>query len=564
MGSDSEEMLAKRFKSSSLDEVLEIFSTYSDPAPNYSRAKVIKQEVDEEAASPVKFSDRYSHILVKETMVVEDDGIKALVGDSFVKQGEVANDTTKDLRVAKMSEVLRELEHLKRQLHYRFSEKEKECRNLKELYEDLKSKSDPDADFENEVKTVIKMKQQKIVELEKALEESRKENEHDSGDNELLLINIRLKKDLEEKNSEIKVMEERVNHVKELVSVSYGRVKEVKEKEEHFKNLKLENEHLRERVEILAEELKERDVKIDILKETNANLEQEVSLTIETSRDMDDDTAEDALEDKNEEIFHLKDKVESLTSQNSSLQNMRTENNHLESLLKQREEEIEVLKENQTDRNNIKKYEAILIEKDKELFSLKEQNSNGALNDLKTEYKMYFNELEQKAQQFLNLIKDQQEEINTLKKQKVVGPIKPVQTQAPTTPARFLRPVKSQVPFSASAKARLGNLSDINVQRMQESPPPHLSIPSPNLLPDLVSSSKSGVAQYDQAPRYYQGQLPPLSLSSTFGPSQTLQPTRTHLQSTQPFQPAPPLQPPQSFLSYPGDIPVLQGPFNFD
>merc|ERR1719318_1011065 len=234
---------------------------------------------------------------------------------------------------------------------------------------------------------------------------------------------------------------------------------------------------------------------------------------------MDDDTAEDALEEKNEEIFQLKEKLESLASENSSLENMRTENNHLESQLKQREKEIEVLKE---------------------------QNSNGALNHLKTEYKTYFNELEQKTQQFLNLIKEQEEEIKTLKKQKMLAPIKPVQTQAPQT--RFLRPVKSQVPVSASAKARLGNLAGINVQKRLQSPP-HL--PAPNLLPDLVSSSKSGVAQYDQAPRYFQGQLPPLSLSSTFGPSQTI---RTNLQSTQPFQPPQSLQPAQPFLSFPGDI----------
>merc|ERR1719318_579327 len=274
---------------------------------------------------------------------------------------------------------------------------------------------------------------------------------------------------------------------------------------------------------------------------------------------MDDDTAEDALEEKNEEIFQLKEKLESLASENSSLENMRTENNHLESQLKQREKEIEVLKENQTDRNQIKKYEAILIEKDNELFSLKEQNSNGALNNLKTEYKTYFNELEQKTQQFLNLIKKQEDEIKTLKKQKMLAPIKPVQTQAPQT--RFLRPVKSQVPLSATAKARLDNLAGINVHKRLQSPP-HL--PAPNLLPDLVSSSKSGVAQYDQAPRYFQGQLPPLSLSSTFGPSQTIQPTRTNLQSTQPFQPPQSLQPAQPFLSFPGDIPVLQGPFNFN
>ena len=85
---DSDESSAKKFKSSSLDEVLEIFSTFSvPPVQNNVMVKEEPAESDRE---------RYAHIMVKETLVEEDDllerdknyGIRALVGNSFIHQDE--------------------------------------------------------------------------------------------------------------------------------------------------------------------------------------------------------------------------------------------------------------------------------------------------------------------------------------------------------------------------------------------------------------------------------------------------------------------------------------------
>ena len=94
---EDEEISAKRFKSNSLDEVLEIFSTFTGPAPpSSSYLPVIKQEmeVDEHGRPVERLEDRYSHILVKEKLVDVDDGINALVGDSFGRPSEDTCDDT--------------------------------------------------------------------------------------------------------------------------------------------------------------------------------------------------------------------------------------------------------------------------------------------------------------------------------------------------------------------------------------------------------------------------------------------------------------------------------------
>ena len=99
---EDEEISAKRFKSNSLDEVLEIFSTFTEPTPPTSYLPVIKQEmeVDEHGRLVERLEDRYSHILVKEKLVDVDDGINALVGDSFGRPSEdTCDDTNNEDRV---------------------------------------------------------------------------------------------------------------------------------------------------------------------------------------------------------------------------------------------------------------------------------------------------------------------------------------------------------------------------------------------------------------------------------------------------------------------------------
>ena len=84
---------AKRIKSSSLDEVLEIFSTFAEPPVQSSLTNKIKQEIDD-IDSPVRFGERYAHIMMKETLVDEDEllerdrhnGMTALVGNNFIKK----------------------------------------------------------------------------------------------------------------------------------------------------------------------------------------------------------------------------------------------------------------------------------------------------------------------------------------------------------------------------------------------------------------------------------------------------------------------------------------------
>eukprot|EP00091_Calanus_sinicus_P007736 TRINITY_DN18956_c0_g1_i1.p1 TRINITY_DN18956_c0_g1~~TRINITY_DN18956_c0_g1_i1.p1 ORF type:complete len:192 (+),score=46.78 TRINITY_DN18956_c0_g1_i1:62-637(+) len=170
---DPDESSAKKFKSSSLDEVLEIFSTFS--VPPVQKNVALKEEPGESDM------DWYAHIMVKETLVEEDDllerdkncRIRALVGNSFIHQEAqiVSNVSENDPDSAgRRTQVLDELEILGKLVSRKFLEKEREFKELKFRYDELKSKSVQDEEFENEVKAVLKLKQDRILELESELE----------------------------------------------------------------------------------------------------------------------------------------------------------------------------------------------------------------------------------------------------------------------------------------------------------------------------------------------------------------------------------------------------------
>ena len=472
------------------------------------------------------------------------------------------------------TQALDELEVLGKLVHCKFLEKEREYKELEQRYGELKSKSVHDEEFENEVKAVLKLKQDRILELESELEVYQ-QGSLSSEFNKFSSQNRELKEELEKKNNEVKVMEERINHVKELVSVSAEKIKTVKQKEDLFQNIELENVRLQnllsqlksesselmKKVDTLSQDVKERDGKILILKETNANLEQEVNIAMDTSvKSVDDDDidSQSGIKIRDEEISSLREKIRTLNDQNK--RNWKLE---LEAVLKQRDEEIKVLrKEKQIGENKLsRKYESILIEKDKELFNLKERSLVGPSNDkLKTEFKLYFDELERKSQQFMGLIKDQQNEISILRQQRMAAPpAKPVLIP-PTTGSgpRQVRPPASQATYQA--KARLGNISDLIVQKTRSPSPAPYTTPSP--LPDLVS----GVSRYDLAPRYYSGhgQQPHSTPNGYLLPAPSGYPL-----------PPPPMLPNLPVpgeallerslpLDLPQEMPVLQGPFSFD
>jgi len=566
---DSDESSAKKFKSSSLDEVLEIFSTFSVP-PVQTNVTVKEEPAESD-------TERYAHIMVKETLVEEEDllerdknsGIRALVGNSFIDQEQRIVNNVSDHgpdSPGRRAQVLDELDVLGKLVRSKFLEKEKEYKQLELRYDELKSKSVNDEEFENEVKAVLKLKQDRILELESELEVYQQGS---SEYNQFSSQNRELKVELEKKNNEVKVMEERINHVKELVSVSAEKIKTVKQKEDHFRNIELENIRLQNllselksestelvnKVDILTEEVRERDGRILILKETNANLEQEVNIAMDTSDksvDEDDIDSQLGIKKRDQEISILQEKIKSLSDENKK--NWKVE---LEAVLKQRDEEITVLrKEKQVGENKLsRKYESILIEKDKELFNLKERSLVGSSNDkMKTEFKLYFDELERKSQNLMGLIKDQQNEISILRQQRMPAPpAKPVLIP-PTTGSgpRHSRPPASQATYQA--KPRLGNVSDLQKVR-SPSPAPY----TPRPLPDLVS----GVSQYDLAPSYFSGhgQQP----HSTYPPGY---PSR-YSQPTLPTLPNLPV-PGEALLErslpvdLPQEMPVLQGPFSFD
>jgi len=553
---EEEELSAKRFKSNSLDEVLEIFSSFKGPAPppNSSMLPVIKQEVDmdEHGRQVDKLEDRYSHILVKETLVNLDDGINALVGESFGRPSEEACDDANEEEgaVIERSQVLKQLEELKRNLRRKLAENEGKYRKLEKQYEDLKSKSglETDDEWESKANAVLKSKQDRILVLEREMERKMQESS-DCGDDSLISIDSSLFLKLV---NFLKDEKERANSIKGLLGASVGKLKNVKEKEDQLKKVRVENERLStslidieaksrdllKNIDILSEEVKSRDQKIEMLKETNANLEQEVNLGLV---DMDSSKVGDITEvmqnkvkERDNEISNLNKRLSTLTSESVASQ---TFSNRIKTLLKQTEDELTILKEKQSCHDELlQKYETRLCEKDQEINSLKRQSS---LNDLKSEFTMYFNELDRKSQQFMNLVKEQQDEIETLKNQKMMwersksNPV-PLPVTQPMGfhphPRRFLRPVRSQVPY-----------------RVQSSPPQLYN--APNTIATQPVPSNSGLSLFDQAPRYYSGQPPQQPQNRTFQPSPV--PGESLLSRTLPQEMA-------------GEMPVLEGPFSFE
>jgi len=517
---NEDEQSAKKFKSHSLDEVLEIFSTFSgSPRSSSSIVPVIKQEIDEDIDKAKEMLEsRYSHILVKETLVDEDDGANALVGETQQQKNyemEV-DETSFDKPNDKRSEVLEMLDQLKGQLHTSILVKDRRYKKIKNLYDDLRSKSTPDEEWERKADAVIKSKQEKILELEKEMEHNRQQESLNCGQTGKISINNGLFKKI---TSFLTDEKERANSIKGLLGASVGKLKGVKDKEEQLKNVKSENDQLRaamkdlefkcsefcKKVEMLTEEIEVKDKKIVILNETNANLEQEVTVgqtDMENSRIDSNITREmqNKLNEREFEIANLNKKLKSLSSETEASQ---TFSNRMKTLLNQTEKELTVLKEKQSCHDELlKKYECRITEKDQEIINLKQQKS---LNDLKTEYKRYFDELEQKAQQFMALVKKQQDEIKNLNNQislKEHTNLAPV----PFTQPRFLRPVRSQVP-----------------DRVSSAPPPaYNAYNNLNHRPPL----NTRLSSYDQAPRYFSGhvpqqqQVPQQQLYRPFRPSQ--------------------------------------------
>merc|ERR550519_1163082 len=494
------------------------------------------------------------HILVKETLVDLDDGINALVGESFGRPNEEACDDANEEEgvVVERSQVLKQLEHLKKILHRNLAENEGKYRKLEKRYEDLKSKSglETDDEWESKANAVLKSKQDRILVLERQMERKLPESS-DCGDDGLISIDNALFLKLV---AFLKDEKERANSIKGLLGASVGKLKGVKEKEDQLKTIRVENERLStsligmeakyrdllKNIDILSEEVKSKDQKIEMLKETNANLEQEVNLglvDVDSSKDEGDvtESMQNKVKERDQEISNLNKKLSTLTSESLASQ---TFSNRMKTLLKQTEDELTILKEKQSCHDELlQKYETRLTEKDQEINSLKRQSS---LNDLKSEFTMYFNELDRKSQQFMNLVKEQQDEIETLKNQKMLwersntnpGPLPAPVTQPRVynpQPQRFMRPVRSQVPYRLQSPSQIYN--------------------SPITLGSQQVPSDSGVSLFDQAPRYYSGQLAQQPQNRAFQQSQV--PGESLLGRTLPQDLA-------------GDMPVLEGPFSFD
>ena len=439
---------------------------------------------------------------------------------------------------------------MKSNLHRKLVEKEVKYRKLEKEFEDFKSKSGPETDdeWESKANAVLKSKQDKITVLEREMEINMQESS-DCGDDGLISMDNALFQKLV---GFLKDEKEGANSIKGLLGACVGKLRGVKEKEDHLKSIKAENERLRislndmegksrdllNKVDLLTEDVKVRDQKIEILKETNANLEQEVNsglVDIASSKVEGDKTKDmqNRIREKDDEISELNTKLVTLTSESLASQ---TYSNRMKTLLNQTEDELTVLKEKQSCHDElVQKFETRLSEKDQEISSLKRQSS---LKDLKTEFTMYFDELNRKSQQFMNLVKEQQDEIETLKNQKALwerskaNPVMPPATlpRRHPPPQTFLRPVRSQAPYRV------------------QSPPPQM-YNSPNTLSQQVHSD-SGVSLFDQAPRYYSGPVTQQTQARMFQPSQPRQvPGESLLNKTE---------------DLPGDLPVLSGPFSFE
>lgn len=334
---------AKRIKSSSLDEVLEIFSTFAEPPVQSSLTNKIKQEIDD-IDSPVRFGERYAHIMMKETLVDEDEllerdkknGMTALVGNKFIKK-EVTKDIDNVADIEKRSEILEQLEILRKYVHVKFLQKEVDFKELELLNDEAMKKIDHD--------------EEKIIELEEELKAYKNSN----GDiAETLNQNNQLKEDLAKKDKEAKVMEARYIHAMELVRVSAEKMKTLKRKEDNFKYLEMENARLEKllgeqlknqnsdssemlrKIDTMKAEMQAKNDKINILKETNANIENKLNSVIAASisgniESENVKSSEVGIKVRDEEITILREKI----PPNCSLQKNKLDNGNLESQLRE-------------------------------------------------------------------------------------------------------------------------------------------------------------------------------------------------------------------------------------
>merc|ERR1719309_191630 len=357
----------------------------------------------------------------------------------------------------------------------------------------------------NKCEEIFKVKEARILNLEKEL----KAFKEDNIESEFIGLNIKLKEELEKKTSEVhqkekelekktteaQQMEGNFTRVKELVTISVQRIESVKQKEEHYKNLEGENIRLKKLVEdlksgkvnglseennceiqsqeqykilesengrlkMLLTELKcetenligSLNHQIDVLKNTNSNLEQELNNAMDNSED-------------NESVTGLKEKVKLLTSENTNLEKLADDKDSFEALLRQKEEEISILK----NENNAckRKYETLLIDKDKELFVCK---------DKEAEFKTYFDELEKKSKKFMTIINEQQKEISATR----------ANTRVMLPPSRKPIPGPVRNPIPGTPRPHPGGYAN--------TPRPH--------------TSPADIKRFDLAPSYYSGPGP--------------------------------------------------------
>jgi len=292
-----EEPLTKRTKVSdqTFDEVLEVFSRgdMSNSLPN-----IKKEAVDE--ILPVNLEKKYSHIIVKETVINRKQknsksNLQGYIsGTSYLK--------TISLKLDNM------VDNLKRKVQIKLLSKDKEISTLNEKIVNLEMREKYDVDFENEVKEVIKLKQAEIIDLKalndnlnkkfndgtekiKHLETQLEVYRNNEENDQLVEENIKLKTELNKKEEQLHCMDNQVNRVKEIVSVSANKIKSFHQKEEHFQKLEDENSRLQEllnvieikasdllkKVETLTQTVEEKEKEILALKDTNRVLEQEIS-----------------------------------------------------------------------------------------------------------------------------------------------------------------------------------------------------------------------------------------------------------------------------------------------
>merc|ERR1719309_1365697 len=324
-----------------------------------------------------------------------------MVKETLIENSDNLNDDS-DEKLLK-DHLIKKLYDLKDNVERKLIEKDKTIEELQQKSEAQVQELEASL---NKCEEIFKVKEARILNLEKEL----KAFKEDNIESEFIALNIKLKEELEKKTSEVhqkekelekktteaQQMEGNFTRVKELVTISVQRIESVKQKEEHYKNLEGENIRLKKLVEdlksglvnglseennceiqsqeqykilesengrlkMLLTELKcetenligSLNHQIDVLKNTNSNLEQELNNAMDNSED-------------NESVTGLKEKVKLLTSENTNLEKLADDKDSFEALLRQKEEEISILK----NENNAckRKYETLLIDKDKDSF----------------------------------------------------------------------------------------------------------------------------------------------------------------------------------------------------